>query len=88
MSTLFQIVGRQNILGIFGRRRDNRGIIWASLLGLGLSAAAFGLRRNDKRRWMNPIQNIMNNSPTRNATPISLTEFSRELVPYKGSVKK
>ncbi len=88
ISILLQIVGRQNFFDIFDKRRNNRGIIWASLVGLGISAAAFGLRKSGKRKLMNPLQNIMYDSPKRNATPILVTEFSKELVPYKGSLKK
>lgn len=74
---------------MFGRRRNNRGILWASLLGLGVSAAAYGIRRNSNRRWQDSVKNIMNNFRTRNtSTLLPLTEFSKELVPYKGTVKK
>lgn len=76
---------------MFGRRRSNRGMIWASLLGLGVSAAAYGLGKNQNRNMLNPIQNLMNNfrMPTSSQMPkmSSLTELSKELVPSKDSLK-
>ena len=52
---------KQNIFNMFGRKRNNRGMLWASLLGLGVSAAAYGLRRNQNRNMLRPVQNVMNN---------------------------
>ena len=52
---------KQNIFNMFGRKRNNRGMLWTSLLGLGVSAAAYGLRRNQNRNMLRPVQNVMNN---------------------------
>jgi hypothetical protein len=82
---LFNIGRRQNILKMFGRRRNNRGVIWASMLGLGITAAAYGLRGNRNRNMMRPIQNVMNNIRTQTAGNMpnvaAITEFAKELVP-------
>lgn len=88
ITTLFKIAGRQNILGMFGRRRNNRGMIWATLLGLGVSAAAYGFRRNGNRSWLNPVQNVMNNRQTQNITRMALAEFSKELADETGTLNK
>ncbi|PAE33327.1 hypothetical protein [Bacillus sp. 7884-1] len=89
ITALFKIGRRQNILNMFGRRRNNRGILWASILGMGISAAAYGFRRNSNINMLNSVQNLMNNFRFRNITPIpkmaNLTEFSKELVPNKNS---
>lgn len=81
--------GRQSILNMLGRRRNNRGMIWASLIGLGVSAAAYGLSRTQNRNMPNPVQNLMNNFRFNNAVKMpnmaNLTEFSKELVPDKNS---
>lgn len=78
---------RQNILKMFGRKRNNRGMMWASLLGLGVSAAAFGIRSNRNRNMLRPVQNVMKNIQTRTAGQMpnaaGITEFSKELVPDK-----
>ena len=78
---------------MFGRRRNNRGIIWASLLGLGVSAAAYGLRRNGNRNGNRsaPIQNFMSNFRMQIDGRIpkmatSLTEFSKDLTPNKNQL--
>jgi len=52
---------KQNIFTMFGRKRNNRGMLWTSLFGLGVSAAAYGLRRNQNRNMLRPVQNVMNN---------------------------
>jgi hypothetical protein len=74
---------------MFGRRRNNRGMVWASILGLGISAATYGLSRNRNKNMLSPVQNIMKNFQYRNIaqTPnmANLTEFSKELVPNKNS---
>ncbi|MFJ7932404.1 hypothetical protein [Peribacillus sp. NPDC096448] len=79
---------RKNVLNRFGRNRNNRrGIIWASLLGLGVSAAAYGLGRNRNKNMLIPVQNVMNNIRTRTVSQMpnaaAITEFSKELVPDK-----
>jgi Na+(H+)/acetate symporter ActP len=89
---LFNLGRRQNILNMFGRRRNNRGMMWASLLGLGVSAAAYGLGRNQNRNMMAPFQNLISNFRTRNSGQMpnmaALTEFSKELAPNRESSKK
>lgn len=80
-----------NILNMFGKRRNNRGMIWASLLGLGVSAAAYGLRRNRNTNILQPIQNVMKRFRTRTAGQMpnvaTLTEFSEELNPKQDEQK-
>ncbi len=89
ITALFKIGRRQNILNMFGRRRNNRGMIWASILGLGISAATYGLSRNRKRNMLSPVQNLMKNFQFRNIAQMpnmaNLTEFAKELVPNKNS---
>ncbi|WP_338786474.1 hypothetical protein [Metabacillus sp. FJAT-53654] len=78
---------RQNILKMFGSKRNNRGMMLASLIGLGVSAAAYGIRSNRNRNMLRPVQNVMNNYQTRTAGQMpnaaGITEFSKELVPDK-----
>lgn len=88
ITNFFKTAGRQNILGMFGRRRNNRGMIWATLLGLGVSAAAYSFRKNGNLRWLNPVQNVMNNRQTQNITRMALAEFSKELADDTGSLNK
>ena len=82
---LLNIGRKQNIFKMFSRKRNNRGMLWASLLGLGVSAAAYGLRRNQNRNMLRPVQNVMNNIRTRTTGNMpnvaAITEFAKELVP-------
>ena len=55
---------KQNTFKMFGRKRNNRGMLWTSLFGLGVSAAAYGLRRKQNRNTLRPVQNVMNNIRT------------------------
>jgi hypothetical protein len=82
---LLNIGRRQSFYNMFGRRRNNRGIIWGSLLGLGLSLAVYGLGGNRNKNIMRPIQNFLNNfgmgKTTLTPNIAGLTEFSKELIP-------
>ncbi|KAA6482735.1 hypothetical protein DX928_06185 [Bacillus swezeyi] len=73
MTTLFR---NRDLL--FGRRR-NRGTMWVTLLGLGISLAAFLFRRNGN----NPVQNLMKNfnqqTNSPNVASSLVNEFSNEL---------
>jgi hypothetical protein len=92
ITALYKIGRKQNILKMFGRRRNNRGMLWASILGLGLSAAAYGFRRNRNRNMPNSVQNVMNNTRFGNIIPMpkmaNLMEFSKELIPNKNFFTK
>lgn len=85
------MVRRQNLFNMFGRKRNNRGFLWTTLLGLGISIATLGLRRNGNRNMVSPIQNIMNSILSRNGQmpkiAAGLTEFSKELTPNKDQIK-
>ncbi|EKN62986.1 hypothetical protein M670_02074 [Schinkia azotoformans MEV2011] len=87
LSALFRTKRGLNILNMFGNRRNNRGIIWASLLGLGVSTAVYGLRNTRNTNILQPIQNVMNRVQSRTAGPMpnmaDLTEFSEELIPQQ-----
>ncbi|WP_338453014.1 hypothetical protein R4Z09_14770 [Niallia oryzisoli] len=75
----------QNIYNMFVRKRNNRSMVWASLLGLGVSAAAYGLKRNQNRNMQRPVQNVMSNIRMRTTGNMpnvaAVTEFAKELVP-------
>jgi hypothetical protein len=90
ISAILNIGRGQNMLKMFGRRRNNRGMMWASLLGLGVSAAAYGLGRNRNSNMLRPVQNVMNSIGTRTAglmpNAAAKTEFSKELVPDKDPI--
>ncbi|MCQ6274892.1 hypothetical protein JMM81_07930 [Bacillus sp. V3B] len=83
---------KQNMFKMFGRKRNNRGMMWASLLGLGVSAVAYRLRRNQNRNMLRPVQNAVNSIRTQTTGNMpnvaAVTEFAKELVPDKNSLTK
>lgn len=83
---------RQTLFNMFGRRRNNRGMMWASLLGLGVSAAAYGLRRSRNKNMLQPLQNLMSNFRFQKSAQMpnmaGLTEFSKEIIPNKNPLPK
>ncbi|MCQ6279963.1 hypothetical protein [Bacillus sp. EB600] len=88
ITSLFTKGRRQPLLNMFGRRRNTNGMIWwGSLLGLGVSAAAYGLSRNQNKNMLAPFQNLMNNTRVgKNVQQLNmagLTEFAKELAPNK-----
>lgn len=94
MTMLFNSRQGKNLLKMVGRRRrnNNRGMMWASLLGIGASAAAYGLGRNrNNTNMMRPVQNVMNNLRSRNTGQMpnmaNMTEFAKEVAPNKDPFK-
>ena len=61
--------------------------LWASLVGLGLSAAVFGITKGKRRNFALPFQNVMKNFSEKTNLPslnvmdnAALSEFSEELM--------
>ena len=86
VNTLFNNRQGRNLLKMFTKKRNNRWMMWASMLGLGVSAAV-GLRGTRTGNILNPIQNVMDNIRFRNPGQMpkmaNLTEFAQELGPDK-----
>lgn len=74
----------QPFFKMFARKRKNRGAMWASLLGIGLSAAVFGVTKGKRRDLALPFQNMVKNmAPKTNLNLMdnaAITEFSEELL--------
>ncbi|WP_251552019.1 hypothetical protein [Neobacillus muris] len=85
VNNLLNIGRKQNLFNMFNRKRNNRGVLWASLLGLGVSVAALRLRRNGNKNMLAPIQNIVKYGQIPKMTT-ALMEFSKELVPNKNKL--
>jgi hypothetical protein len=79
---------RKNIvkpfLNMFSKRRKGRGTMWVSLLGVGISAAVFGLTRGKRKNNIAvPFQDVIQSFTPKNNTNINntaLAEFSEELL--------
>ncbi|EKN65309.1 hypothetical protein BABA_20976 [Neobacillus bataviensis LMG 21833] len=77
-------IRRQPFFKMFAPKRKSRGAMWASLLGIGVSAAVIGVTRGKRKDFALPLQNVVKNfSPKTNLNLMnnaSLTEFSEELL--------
>ena len=69
---------------MFGKKRKSRGALWASLLGVGISAAVFGLTRGKRNNIAVPFQDVVQSfTPKTNLNSMNntaLAEFSEELL--------
>ncbi|MGG1679156.1 hypothetical protein ACIFOT_26035 [Neobacillus sp. NRS-1170] len=75
----------QPFFNLFMPKRKSRGAMWASLLGIGLSAAVFGVTRGKRKDMALPIQNAVKNMVPKfnninRMDTAALTEFSEELL--------
>jgi hypothetical protein len=72
------------LYNMFGKKRKSRGTMWASLIGLGISAAVVGLTRGKKKNMTQPFQHIVQSfTPKTNLNHMNnaaLAEFSEELL--------
>jgi hypothetical protein len=79
-------ITKQTFFKLFTPKQKSRMPLWASLIGLGLSAAVFGLTKGKRREFALPFQNVMKNFSEKTNLPnlnvmdnAALTEFSEEL---------
>lgn len=89
MATFLNTNSINNVSKMFGRKRKKRGMMWVSLVGLGVSAAAatLGMRRNrnkENHSLSRLVENSMRNlSPAKNGQSPNIAaiaaEFSKEL---------
>ena len=74
----------QPFLKLFKRKRKSRGALWASLFGLGISAAFFGVTRGKRKETALPFKSMTNafapKSDINFMNNAALTEFSEELL--------
>jgi hypothetical protein len=75
---------KRSFFRLFRQKRNNRGAMWASLVGLGISAAVFGVTRGKRTVNALPFQNLVKNfTPKTDLNMMNnaaLTEFSEELL--------
>ncbi|WP_108670591.1 hypothetical protein [Peribacillus acanthi] len=88
LPVLFRMAKSQDFLKMFGRKKRSNGMLWATLIGLGVSAAALGLGRNNKQNTTaDTVQSLMSDLKLPNINMgqmpkmANLTEFAKELAP-------
>jgi hypothetical protein len=83
---------RQNYFNLFSRRKSNRNMLWTSLIGLGVSAAAIGVNKFRNTDMKHPLQNVMDRVQPRNrgdmSTMAAATELSKEIAPFMEALDK
>lgn len=77
----------------FMKKRNNKGVVWAALLGLGVSVAAVFATKNGTKNKSIPVQKILENikSRTSNSLPNmtnAIAEMSKELAPAQQQRKE
>jgi hypothetical protein len=75
----------RQMMKVFTKKKNNKGVLWASLISLGASAAVWGITKGKKREINTlPIRNMFKNMNLNKNIPImndaALTEFSEELI--------
>ena len=75
---------KENFLRLFGKKKSHKGWIWSSLIGLGVSALAYGVGKNRSDNVAQPLQKMMSNFRLggNNQNLAELMEISNEIVPY------
>ncbi|WP_139070009.1 hypothetical protein [Bacillus sp. FJAT-27225] len=82
---IFRLVG--SLLRNIASGRQNKRVLLASLVGLGMSTAAMGLRRTRFRNVLPKIQNTAKRYLPASRNTMALAEFSSELSTGKTSSK-
>ncbi|QOR68088.1 hypothetical protein IM538_08255 [Cytobacillus suaedae] len=87
ISILMNLMKNQDLLSMFGRKKDSKGWLWGSIIGMGIGAALVSLSKN--RNMMDSVKNMTNNmnlgqkGSMPNFNLAALTEFSKELTPKR-----
>ncbi|HWO96008.1 MAG TPA: hypothetical protein VNM45_06695 [Bacillus sp. (in: firmicutes)] len=94
LTKLFNTRRNRQLLNMFGRRRNNRGMMWTSLLGIMASAAAYGIGRNQNNNGMRGFfQRAGKNSGFTNLPQVipmanrrAYAEFAEEITPNQSPI--
>ena len=65
------------------KKRKTRGTMWASLIGLGISAIVIGMTKGKRNEYKPPLQNIVKTIKPKSGlgmNDLALAEFSDELL--------
>lgn len=82
--SLLNSVTKQPYMNMFRKKRSNKGVMWASLISLGVSTLVMMLSKGKRKNVTSPFQNFTKNiAPKSNISMMNdaaLTEFSEELL--------
>lgn len=70
---------------LMNRKKSNRGLLWASVIGLGVSAAAYGFKRKGNRKTEISLENVLDTFRSQNngykPAASGTAEIAEELTP-------
>lgn len=82
MVSLLKSVRKQPYLSMFNKKRNNKGVMWASLISIGVSVLMMMLRKGKQGNITSTIQNFTKNMGKGNMPMMNnaaaLTEFAEE----------
>jgi hypothetical protein len=94
MVSLLKTVKKQPYLNMFAKKRSNKGVLWASLISLGVSTLMMMLSKGKREKVTSSVQNFTKNI-TASKLPMmnnALAEFGAEFfsknIPLKGKTSK
>jgi len=69
---------------MFAKKRKTRGTMWASIIGLGISAVVYGITKGKRNESKPPLHNIVERYRPKKSdlgmSDLALAEFSDELL--------
>jgi hypothetical protein len=84
MMSLLNSVKKQPYLNMFRRKRSNKGVMWASLISLGVSTLVMMLGKGQRKNVTSSFQNFTKNISAKGKIPMmnnaALSEFSEEFL--------
>jgi (p)ppGpp synthase/HD superfamily hydrolase len=81
MVSFLKTVKNQPYLNMFKKKRSNKGVMWASLISLGISTLMMMLSKGKRQKVTSSFQNLTKNITSKSAMPLmnnALAEFGAE----------
>jgi hypothetical protein len=83
MVSLLKSAKKQPYLNMFKKKRNNNGVMWASLISIGISALMMMLGKGKREKFTSSFQNLTKNITEKSSNQVMnnmpLTEFAEEL---------
>jgi (p)ppGpp synthase/HD superfamily hydrolase len=90
MVSFLKTVKKQPYLNMFKKKRNNKGVMWASLISLGISTLMMMLSKGKRQKVTSSFQNLTKNITSKSGMPMmnnALAEFGAEFFSKNISAK-
>jgi hypothetical protein len=90
MVSFLKTVKKQPYLNMFKKKRSNKGVVWASLISIGISTLMMMLRKGKTQKVTSSFQNFTKNITSKSGMPLmnnALAEFGAEFFTKNISAK-